>query len=339
MSWQLRATAGPLEGAIYPLHGRVTLGRAGDCDIQIVNDGVSRKHAKVVPAGGGHNVVDLKSNNGTYVGDDRVGGERSLKAGDELRIMLSRFIYEPAQRTGNTGVSGVWAVKVTSGETLRQTVDHLAVKRPKQVRLAPQQGDTQEDLEARTPLSRPSPARGGSSVAERHGRAEAGPERHRVSAVHPDGTPYLGDLLGDIVKHRQLQLRMTRGETLSPAEHEQLRGLSAQFRQPPDATDPYAGLRRFVRWQCRFPARVRWLVGAVGRAAPVLVQDLGVGGSRVAWRDHPLKEGVVAWLVIDLISSERPRTLVFPTRVAWATSGEMGLQFAGTVEWEPFQPR
>ena len=72
MPWQLRATAGPLEGAVYVLRRRVTLGRAGDCDIQIINDGVSRRHAKVVAEGERYVLIDLSSNNGTYVGDERV---------------------------------------------------------------------------------------------------------------------------------------------------------------------------------------------------------------------------------------------------------------------------
>lgn len=52
------------------------------------------------------------------------------------------------------------------------------------------------------------------------------------------------------------------------------------------------------------------------------------------WREHPLHEGVVAWLVIHTVASARTRTLVFPTRVAWTTPGEVGLQFAGMPERE-----
>src|SRR6185295_9326686 len=94
MPWQLRATAGPLEGAVYRLRSRAILGRASVCDIQIINDGVAHKHARIPGEDGHHVLVDLHSNNGPWVGEQRV--ERHvLRAGDELRVMLSRFVYEP----------------------------------------------------------------------------------------------------------------------------------------------------------------------------------------------------------------------------------------------------
>ena len=42
----------------------------------------------------------------------------------------------------------------------------------------------------------------------------------------------------------------------------------------------------------------------------------------------------MAWLVIDMAAGSRARTLVFPTRVAWVTPSELGVQFAGVAEWE-----
>jgi hypothetical protein len=39
-------------------------------------------------------------------------------------------------------------------------------------------------------------------------------------------------------------------------------------------------------------------------------------------------------LVVDVTAGSRARTLVFPTRVAWATPNEVGVQFAGVAEWE-----
>ena len=159
-------------------------------------------------------------------------------------------------------------------------------------------------------------------------------ERHRLTALRPDGSPYRGDLVGDILVCRDLQLRVTRHEPISLVEQELLQRFVDSFRQPPDDPSPYAGLRRFVRFRCRFPARVRWLEGPIQDSAAVVVQDLGVGGARLTWREHPLEEGVVAWLVIEVAVGSRGRTLVFPTRVAWATPNELGVQFAGVAEWE-----
>ncbi len=317
MTWQLRATEGPLKGAVYRLRKRTSLGRAGDCDVQIIHDGVSRRHAKVVGDGDGHELVDLGSNNGTFVKDARIQRVR-LSEGDEIRIMRSRFVYEAAAGEEAEPGSGrdVWAVKITDGSTLRQTVDHVvAPDRP-----TPPRGETMEDLEVR-----------------RSGRAVARvfePKRHRITALRPDGSRYKGDLVSDILVFRDLQLRVTRHETVSPIELEVLQRFASAFGQPADDPSPYASLRRFVRFRCRFPARVRWVMGSEERTAAVDVQDLGVGGARLMWQEHPLHEGVVAWLVIDTVASVRTRTLVFPTRVAWATPSEIGLQFAGMPEWE-----
>lgn len=235
--------------------------------------------------------------------------------------MRSRFVYEPMP-TGEAAArpdSDVWAVKVTNGRTLRQTVDHLSVPRPEIQSLR----DTVDELEAQ-------PSRSGARPVARIFEQE----RHRLTALRPDGTPYRGDLVGDILTFRDLQLRMVRHETVSPLEQELLKRFTEAFRQPPDDPSPYAGLRRFVRFRSRFPARMRWLEGAVDGTAPVVVQDLGVGGARVTWREHPLEEGVVAWLVVDVTVGSRARTLVFPTRVAWVAGNEVGVQFAGVAEWE-----
>lgn len=336
MNWQLRATAGPLEGAVYPLRSRAILGRAGDCDIQIINDGVSRKHAKITEEDGRHLLVDLRSNNGTYVGDSRV--ERHLlEPGDEFRIMRSCFVYEVAPEEGEHSMSDIWAVKVTNGRTLRQTVDLVERARHEAAKEAAAR-DTKDELETVSPGSSGASSSGNLSTSTSPGARPVARvferERHRLTALRHDGTPYRGDLVGDILVFRDLQLRMTRGETISALEHGVLSRFAESFRQPPDDPSPYAGLRRFVRFRCRFPARVRWLEGPVEGSAHVVVQDLGVGGARLTWREHPLDEGVVAWLVIDVSVGGRARTLVFPTRVAWVTTTELGLQFAGVAEWE-----
>jgi len=324
MPWQLRATAGPLEGAVYRLRSRATLGRASDCDIQIINDGVSRQHAKISEEGEGYVLLDLRSNNGTYVGEQRI--ERHvLRAGDELRIMLSRFVYEPALEESVAPELDVWAVKLTNGRTLRQTVDMslpIFTAEP----ILPEVQLDGLDVEVASPS-----ASGTHSVARILERER---ERHRLTALRPDGSPYRGDLVGDILVFRDLQLRVTRREPISPIEQELLQRFAESFRQPADDPSPYAGLRRFVRFRCRFPARVRWLEGPVQDSSAVVVQDLGVGGARLTWREHSLDEGVVAWLVIDVAAGSRARTLVFPTRVAWVATNELGVQFAGVAEWE-----
>lgn len=69
-----------------PLSRPLVLGRADDCDVQILDKKASKRHLRVEPApGGGWLAVDLGSSNGTLVGDERIL-RRALASGDVVRI-------------------------------------------------------------------------------------------------------------------------------------------------------------------------------------------------------------------------------------------------------------
>lgn len=71
-TWTLRvidAGGAPQE---YAVKDGLTIGRHPDCDITINDSHVSKWHATVVAHDGGFAVMDLGSNNGTQVGQDRV---------------------------------------------------------------------------------------------------------------------------------------------------------------------------------------------------------------------------------------------------------------------------
>ena len=110
----LRATAGALKGRAFVLEdpGEYTLGRAGDCSVQ-VPDGlslISRHHCRLVVEAPSVHVQDLGSLNGTYVNGDLIGQrpkgqavadampaehpERDLSDGDELRIGPTALLVE-----------------------------------------------------------------------------------------------------------------------------------------------------------------------------------------------------------------------------------------------------
>jgi hypothetical protein len=77
-----------INGTAYPISRAVTtIGRGTDVDLQVDDPGVSRRHAEIRTAAGGHSysVIDLASTNGTFVGSERVG-ERVLNDGDEIRV-------------------------------------------------------------------------------------------------------------------------------------------------------------------------------------------------------------------------------------------------------------
>src|SRR4030095_11411608 len=71
----------------------VLLGRGDACDVRIVDQSVSRTHARVESDGDGYDVSDLQSTNGTFVNDTAVMSHR-LKDGDYVRAgnCIYRFL-------------------------------------------------------------------------------------------------------------------------------------------------------------------------------------------------------------------------------------------------------
>jgi hypothetical protein len=84
-----------LNGKSFPLEKRrMVIGRSKDCDIQIPDPNVSRRHAEVRPSGGGWIVNDLGSTNGIKVNGRRVDGPQSIRPGDVIELGTSRVTFE-----------------------------------------------------------------------------------------------------------------------------------------------------------------------------------------------------------------------------------------------------
>jgi diguanylate cyclase (GGDEF)-like protein len=86
---------GPLLGRRFPVGGGVVvIGRDPDCEVEVADGSVSRRHARLgVGPDGGYYIEDLGSTNGTYVNDARVA-TAALRDGDYLRVgpCLYRFL-------------------------------------------------------------------------------------------------------------------------------------------------------------------------------------------------------------------------------------------------------
>jgi len=69
------------------------IGRGADCNIQIDDHSVSRRHARIQPCQDGYYAVDLQSTNGTFV-NDVPAAMYKLKDGDYLRVgnCIYRFL-------------------------------------------------------------------------------------------------------------------------------------------------------------------------------------------------------------------------------------------------------
>jgi hypothetical protein len=78
---------------VYPLRGTVTLGRSPDCDLQLTDPGVSRRHARLRYQNEVFLIEDLASTNGTLVNNVPVG-ERQLSPGDRIRLGSTTLVYQ-----------------------------------------------------------------------------------------------------------------------------------------------------------------------------------------------------------------------------------------------------
>jgi len=79
---------GALAGMRWPLgYEPVTLGRAGDCDIVLLERQISRYHVRIERDADGYVLRDLGSKNGTFVNGERVRGQLyRLRDGDEISL-------------------------------------------------------------------------------------------------------------------------------------------------------------------------------------------------------------------------------------------------------------
>ena len=72
----------------------VTVGRADDCDLSVMDGSLSRQHASVSRGKDGrYGVKDLGSTNGSFVNDQKVMGSVALNNGDHLRFGAVRFKF------------------------------------------------------------------------------------------------------------------------------------------------------------------------------------------------------------------------------------------------------
>ena len=95
-AWLVAERGGGLrEGERFDLFGGLSIGRAGDADVNIDDRYASGLHARVYSRGGRFYVEDMNSTNGTLLNDATVNGEAELVPGDLIRIGDTEFRFEP----------------------------------------------------------------------------------------------------------------------------------------------------------------------------------------------------------------------------------------------------
>jgi two-component system, cell cycle response regulator len=112
--------AGSSVGEMYKITAETTvIGRGQQADIQVIDEGISRRHAELVHEGERIIIRDLQSTNGTYCNGDRIG-EHTLSDGDKIQVgsttilkftfhdsldeSFQRQMYESALRDGLTKI-------------------------------------------------------------------------------------------------------------------------------------------------------------------------------------------------------------------------------------------
>src|SRR5215468_1702904 len=88
--WALRFISGKYQGGEFPLrpNREIIIGRSSDLDMVLVEDMVSRKHAKITTDDKNVTIQDLGSTNGTFVNGEKVR-KVELKDGDRILIGTS----------------------------------------------------------------------------------------------------------------------------------------------------------------------------------------------------------------------------------------------------------
>jgi pSer/pThr/pTyr-binding forkhead associated (FHA) protein len=101
----LRFISGKYQGGEFPLHmeREIVIGRSSDLDMVLVEDMVSRKHARISTVGGQIVIQDMGSTNGTFVNGEKVK-KVSLKEGDRILIGTSilKLVGGDEAETGQT---------------------------------------------------------------------------------------------------------------------------------------------------------------------------------------------------------------------------------------------
>ena len=92
---------GQMAGQRWPLESDVmTIGRAADCEITLVERPVSRYHVRIYNQGDRFTIEDLGSKNGTRLNGSPLVGSSTLQDGDEIEIALCvNFLFIGTEAT------------------------------------------------------------------------------------------------------------------------------------------------------------------------------------------------------------------------------------------------
>jgi len=91
----LTVLTGTDAGSVIPLaFEQILIGRADDCEMQVKDPGVSRRHARLVMRGSKTIIEDLRGQNGTFVNGVRIRRRATLVPGDVIEMGKTLLRYD-----------------------------------------------------------------------------------------------------------------------------------------------------------------------------------------------------------------------------------------------------
>jgi hypothetical protein len=276
---------------------RTSIGRASSSDLQLLDEEVSRQHARIVTDELGRHVLeDLRSSNGTSVAGEPI--ERHvLQPHTVITIAQTELVYEPAP---------------TLAEAARPPRRHADIRTLRNT--AGLSGLVARSHAPTTPTGAAMPSW---AITDRDGRA--------LVFERSDGSEYEGNLVDDVIEYRMLRAQHLRGGFADTGSRRRFDALRTRLVQPL-APRARPDERAFHRFGCWLPAEVRL---ATGEDHPCQVRDIGVDGAQLVAVTHGLEPEALVWLAIEVLEDGQPRSLVLAARVAWVDQGLVGLVFAG----------
>jgi pSer/pThr/pTyr-binding forkhead associated (FHA) protein len=91
--WSIIADSGPEKGQVIAIKEQTMIGRALDCDISILEPGLSRQHDVLKIIDDEMVIRDLGSSNGTYLNGKKIGNT-VCRHGDVLQFERIKFIVQ-----------------------------------------------------------------------------------------------------------------------------------------------------------------------------------------------------------------------------------------------------
>jgi DNA-binding NarL/FixJ family response regulator len=114
------------------------LGRSNQCDVRLIDDTISRRHAKISRGAAGYHIEDLGSSNGTFVDENRVVRSRievsrSIRLGNVYVGLITRQAYKT--NTAIYELKPTKLVRIDAASQLASAVEQLSEAQSRVLRL------------------------------------------------------------------------------------------------------------------------------------------------------------------------------------------------------------